>query len=144
MRINRYESRRSMELFIYHIGKFLWIPVVLAGLWFAGMGGYEAHSELFTCVIRQKTGMICPGCGGTRALYSLCRGEIFQSIRFHPAVAYMALAYLHYMIRCFYRRYKNRKIDTTMHIERYLYILVVVILIQWLAKIAFAVIRIAG
>ena len=41
---------------------------------------------LLLCPFRRCTGGYCPGCGGTRALGSLLRGDVAGSWRHHPIV----------------------------------------------------------
>lgn len=41
-------------------------------------------SEYTICFVRRFTGLSCPGCGMTRAIASLARGEWAQAFRFHP------------------------------------------------------------
>jgi hypothetical protein len=44
-------------------------------------------SQIFPdCIWRQITGWNCPGCGGTRALYSLFSGDVIASVRMNPLV----------------------------------------------------------
>lgn len=38
------------------------------------------------CLLRHFTGWYCPGCGGTRALRNLLRGNVLISIIWHPVV----------------------------------------------------------
>ena len=38
------------------------------------------------CQIHRLTGLYCPGCGATRAVACLLRGEIGKSLFYHPAV----------------------------------------------------------
>lgn len=35
------------------------------------------------------TGLYCPGCGGTRAVRSLLRGDLRMSAQYHPLVLYV-------------------------------------------------------
>lgn len=40
--------------------------------------------EFTICFVRRFMGFSCPGCGMTRAVTSLARGEWAQAFRFHP------------------------------------------------------------
>lgn len=52
------------------------------------------------CVFRAATGLPCPGCGLTHAALSLFRGEIMQSLNFHP----LLLPYLITIVANTFRR----------------------------------------
>lgn len=43
------------------------------------------------CLFRSLTGLYCPGCGGTRALRFLLKGDVLRSLWYHPLVGYMAV-----------------------------------------------------
>lgn len=43
------------------------------------------------CMFHAMTGLYCPGCGGTRAVKALLRGDVWLSFCYHPLVPYMAL-----------------------------------------------------
>lgn len=46
----------------------------------------------FPCLFQLLTGLYCPGCGGTRALRLLFKGEFALSFQYHPLVLYGAAA----------------------------------------------------
>lgn len=50
------------------------------------------------CLINKVTGYYCPGCGGTRAVLSLFHGNVFESLKYNPVVAYGAFLFLWYMV----------------------------------------------
>lgn len=55
------------------------------GLFFASHDPY--HTTVFPpCVILSVTGWQCPGCGGTRSLYSLFHGDLVSSLQMNPLV----------------------------------------------------------
>lgn len=61
------------------------------------------------CVFQMLTGLYCPGCGGTRALWFLLHGDILKSLWYHPLIPYMAGILIWWMIsevrkRCFGKR----------------------------------------
>lgn len=43
------------------------------------------ENHLLTCPIKALTGHDCPGCGMQRAILSLLKGDIAESIAYHPA-----------------------------------------------------------
>ncbi len=53
---------------------------------FAGCGCFVALWVAFSlpCVWRQLTGVICPGCGMSRALLALLQGDIAAALHYHP------------------------------------------------------------
>lgn len=77
------------EKVLYMIGWILIGVTVLAGavLWLL-----PDLVERFRmpCVFQLLTGLYCPGCGGTRAIMSLLRGDVLTSFVLHPLVPYAA------------------------------------------------------
>jgi hypothetical protein len=67
------------------------VPLLAVGAHVAAAAFFSQHdpysSQIFPeCPWRHITGWECPGCGGTRALYSLFRGDVFASITMNPIV----------------------------------------------------------
>lgn len=130
-----HRNRYRADLIFYQLGKIVWLPFCMAGFWFA-QTGYERYGTLTDCAIRRRCGLPCPGCGGTRAFYYLFRGSFFMSLQLHPAVIFGILAYFHFMALCFYRKNISGTIaKKEIHIEYYLYLAILVILVQWIIKI---------
>lgn len=48
----------------------------------------------FPCLFHFLTGFYCPGCGGTRAVRALLRGDVVKSFCYHPFVLYAVIAAL--------------------------------------------------
>jgi len=122
------------DTFFYRIGQGLWIPFILAGIWFAKCG-YNEYHQLFECTFQRIVGLPCPGCGGTRAVYYLFHGDFLKSFQYHPVVIYGVLAYFHFMGSYFFRQRRKREEDREIQIPVYLYLAIGIILIQWLVKI---------
>lgn len=124
-----------MDTFFYRIGKFIWLPVVIAGSWFAKWG-YSLIGELFTCRFYKVCGFPCPGCGGTRAVHQLFLGNLIESFFYHPAVLYIVVSYMHFMLLYFWRKHFSKsKRGKEIVINGYLYGLMAVILLQWGIKL---------
>lgn len=46
---------------------------------------------LLPCLVQSMLGIYCPGCGGTRAVTALLRGDFLTSFICHPLVLYTAV-----------------------------------------------------
>ena len=51
------------------------------------------------CIFRTVTGFYCPGCGGTRSLLALLRGDVIHSLWYHPFVLYFLISILAFAYR---------------------------------------------
>ncbi len=67
----------------------LCIALLAAGL--VLVGANLLHWRVWTCAFRETTGLPCPGCGMTRALSALCRGQFTASWALHPFAPGIAL-----------------------------------------------------
>lgn len=78
------ESRRRVAQWCVPLA-FVVGAHVAAAAFFSQHNPYS--SEIFPeCIWRQITGWECPGCGGTRALYSLFRGDVIASLTMNPLI----------------------------------------------------------
>ncbi|MBR1737308.1 MAG: DUF2752 domain-containing protein [Firmicutes bacterium] len=50
------------------------------------------------CDIYKRTHVLCPGCGNTRAVYSLLNGDILTSLRYNPTIVGTVLVFTLYYI----------------------------------------------
>lgn len=126
--------RIKEEQIFYLIGKVILLPAMIIGIWFA-VYGFNQFGTVFQCDIREHFGFPCPGCGGTHAVYYLCRGDFVNSFFSHPVVLYGVAAYIHFMIRCFYRKHFAPKVVKPIYLEHYIYFAIVIILVQWFVKL---------
>ena len=55
---------------------------------YAFFAGRNPYTETIfpPCIILHLTGLQCPGCGGTRSLYSLLHGDVLGSLQMNPIV----------------------------------------------------------
>ena len=58
----------------------------------------SVKSYLLPCIFHKLTGLYCPGCGGTRAVYWLLKGNVAYSLHYHSIVLYGAVLYVWYML----------------------------------------------
>lgn len=84
-----------MLFFIILVSAFVFI----GGIYLLCEHGLEWIVRGGPCSIYKLTGWYCPGCGGTRAVKALFKGHILKSIYYHPAVAFIALWSILFMIK---------------------------------------------
>lgn len=66
------------------MGCLLGLPAALALLALLYFHSPESPGSFWPrCLFHALTGLYCPGCGGTRALYWLLHGEFFRSLRYN-------------------------------------------------------------
>lgn len=87
------------------------------------------------CIVYKWTGYYCPGCGGTRACLALLRGELWESFCFHPAVLYAAVLYIWFMVSHSIEYMSKGRVKIGMkYSDRYLYVALGIIFVQWILK----------
>jgi hypothetical protein len=59
---------------------------------------YYRDNPNMSCVFLKVFHLYCPGCGGTRALFSLLHGDILASLAYNPLLILTALFVLFYEI----------------------------------------------
>ena len=87
------------------------------------------------CMLHQLTGLYCPGCGGTRAVMALIKGRCLSSFFYHPVVLYSFLLAAYFMITNSIQLVLRNKWNIGMkYKDRYLYLLVGLILGNWVIQ----------
>ena len=69
--------------------------------------GNQIHFYLF-CPIRKLTGLYCPGCGVTRMLLHILKGNFYQAFRYNPLLFMMLPFFIIYYFDSFYSEYKQK------------------------------------
>lgn len=97
--------------------------------------GIKLASLIPPCIFHKVTGLYCLGCGGTRAVFALVRGNIIKSLFFHPFVVYTALVGGWFMISQTIERVTKGKVQIAMHFRMiYIWIGVALAVINFLWK----------
>jgi hypothetical protein len=86
------------------------------------------------CVLHELTGYYCPGCGGTRAVDALLRGQLVKSFLFHPVVVYTLAGMLAFVVSHTLNILTREKIPAMMFRVQFFYVMIGVILLQWIIK----------
>ncbi len=84
---------KSDDDILYYVGLAL---LVTAGLVLLIIFIFDI--ELPGCMVKEATGIYCPGCGGSRAVKYMLKGQFAESLKYHVAVVPFTLGYLVFMI----------------------------------------------
>lgn len=125
-------SQRPLENWLYIIG----IVVLLAG----SLGIYIYFKFILPygvpipCVLYQVFGLYCPGCGGTRAVSALLRGQLLNSLWYHPLVPYTVIIFGGFMVTQTLERLHVPKVKGWKFHPWYLYMAVVLLFANFIVK----------
>ena len=111
----------------------IWCLLIAGGLyisWFEpGKTGFFPQ-----CTFRALTGLICPGCGTTRALHQLFHGHLEAAFMLNPlffvAIPFLGFALLRYTKNSFQNTPPH---PNAMH-PRYLYLIFSVVVSFWIFR----------
>ncbi len=82
------------------------------------------------CGFRKLTGLYCPGCGGTRSVVALAKGQFLTSLYYHPLPFYFTALYINFAVRHLFPKYlKPAKFRMV-----YVILLVVLLLGNWIVR----------
>ncbi len=116
---------------------------VCLGLWACGIILYAllkwqgielTQLSPYPCIMLTVLGVYCPGCGGTRAVECLFRGNLFQSMIYHPMVPYTAVLTLCYIISHTMNIVTKGRIKAMQFRTVYLFVMLGILLLQWIGK----------
>lgn len=80
----------ELDVYFYIVGWICIGMILLMGLVFK-IGGNRVIDMIPKCFFHLATGYYCPGCGGTRAVKELLKGDFLHSLYYHPFVGYVTL-----------------------------------------------------
>lgn len=72
----------------------VWLGGAAAALAVAAWLATFGPGETTVCLLRNWTGIPCPGCGVTRSLAALLRGDLGAALRVHPLAPVLAIELL--------------------------------------------------
>ena len=121
------KKESSQDIYFYIIG---WCGIALVLLYLIAQKVFQFNIFAYVrgCTLNQWTGFYCPGCGGTRAVFALLRGDIFKSAYLHPFVPYAAVVGGWFMISQTIERFSRGRIQIALHF-RMIYVWIALVLI---------------
>lgn len=77
------------------------------------------HTSPLSCSLFRLTGIMCPGCGMTRATIALCQGRLQDSLLLHPLSPPLCLGWLIAALSlCLQRKQRDSLLVQTEKIEK--------------------------
>ncbi len=128
------ETEKRTERQLYIVG---WICLAVCAVFFvlAERTDYRIFAYVPDCAFHRLTGLYCPGCGGTRALFLLLRGKPIRSFFFHPMAPYTAFLGGWFMISQTVERLSRGRVRIAMRVRaRYLWIALAITVVNCLIK----------
>ncbi len=124
----------NTDRLLYELG------LVALGICFAAVllylfTGISVLNLRYPCLFNKVTHLCCPGCGGTRSMRALLRGEILTSLYDYPPLIYGLIVYVVFMIRCFLYTCFGIKKSPDGTVVRFIYVFLGLMLAQWIVKI---------
>lgn len=87
------------------------------------------------CLLYTLFHVYCPGCGGTRAVFALLRGDVLQSLYYHPVVVYTVVMYAWYLISNTVQWLSKEKIRIGTNFKTwYGVVAIVIIVVNWVVR----------
>lgn len=123
-----------MDKLLYELG-LVALGIVIAAVLLYFCTGFSILKINFYCVFNRITGLACPGCGATRAIRALLRGDFPRSLYLYPPLIYGIVVYAVFMVRCFLYKYFGFKKCRDGAVVIYIYIGIALILLQWIVKL---------
>lgn len=88
-----------------------------------------------SCLLYTLFHVYCPGCGGTRAVFALLRGDVLQSLYYHPVVVYTVVMYAWYLISNTVQWLSKEKIRIGTNFKTwYGVVAIVIIVVNWVVR----------
>lgn len=131
---NPMKKESSQDIYFYIIG-WCGIALVLVYLFVKNVFHVDIIDYTLPCTLYTWTGFYCPGCGGTRSVFALLRGDILRSVYLHPFVPYAAIVGGWFMISQTIERISRGRIKIALHFRMiYVWIALAIIFINVIYK----------
>ena len=90
---------------------------------------YNLFTFIPSCILKEKLGILCPSCGGTRCVINLLNGNYIESFSYHPiffiTIIYLCIVNILYIVNSL----KKKEIATFLYPKTTFWIIFVIILI---------------
>jgi len=132
------QQPRSLVSPVFRDRKFAF---VLAGVAVLQIGLFSLNLPGWQCPFLQVTGIPCPGCGLTRAMVLLLKGDLRASLRFHAFAPIFLLAFVALILSILLPRAVVQstfsKVELLERRTGFTVIILVGLILYWLARLVF-------
>ena len=124
----------------YQICAASWIAIVVGVVALLLMKLFHIDIEQLpirrmSCLLYTLFHVYCPGCGGTRAVFALLRGDVLLSLYYHPVVVYTVVMYAWYLISNTVQWLSKEKIRIGTNFKTwYGVVAIVIIVVNWVVR----------
>lgn len=125
---------------IFYVLGLIFMGLIIISLVVYGFTGWSVLDIRYPCVFHEVTGLWCPGCGGTRSVRALVRGDLWQCFIDYPPLLYGLVVYTEFMVRAFLRKHFASE-SRTFGPEKdgailpYIYVGLALMVVQWIVKL---------
>jgi hypothetical protein len=87
-------SRRTRRLLIFACVQLIFAALIVCAFFYRALIDSLPFGNIYSnCPFHDFVHLYCPGCGGTRAMIALFRGQLVHSLLCNPLSAYLAVGF---------------------------------------------------
>lgn len=117
---------------LYRIG--IVVLLILPLVWLGYRYIFLRYFPQIPCAAILLFDMYCPGCGGTRAVFSLLQGHFLKALWYHPGVVYSFILYAGFMLTQTLYRLGCRRVHPWKYHDWYLWGFVLIFALNFIIK----------
>lgn len=119
----------------FYIAGWIFMALFAIGAAVIHIKGKTILNYVPPCMFHRVTGYYCPGCGGTRAVFTFFRGDIARAFKLHPFVPYAFILGGWFMLSQTIQRLSGNRIKIGMNFRIvYLWTALGIIALNWIIK----------
>lgn len=127
---NRF-CKNDLETNIYWISVILIVPIILCYVMDYIVASFTGIKVTRECNMIRLLGIPCPGCGGTRALISLFKGDIMKALYYNAFAVFSFVGYAVFFVSQSIRMLTKGKVKGMEFRGIYCVVLLIILFVQY-------------